>query len=91
MAPKFFFALLAAAIGISSVSAAALPEAAPVPAPFTIPDDVEILDLRTDEDKKVPLVSYQPATIQSRPFADPLTGQAREWRCLRLQCHQLRR
>ncbi|KAH8597335.1 hypothetical protein B0O99DRAFT_685244 [Bisporella sp. PMI_857] len=43
--------ILAAAVGISSVSAAAVavPEAAP--APFVIPDDVEILDLRTEEDK----------------------------------------
>lgn len=63
MAPKFLFALLAAAVGISSVSAAALPEAAPVPAPFVIPDDVEILDLRTEEDKKTPLVSLQAAII----------------------------
>lgn len=63
MAPKLLFTLLAVAVGTSSVSAAALPEAAPVAAPFTIPDDVEILDLRTDEDKKTPLVSLQTTII----------------------------
>lgn len=49
MAPKIFLYLLAAASTIASVSAIAIPEAAP--APFVIPEDVEILDLRTDADK----------------------------------------
>ncbi|KAF2687559.1 hypothetical protein K458DRAFT_192032 [Lentithecium fluviatile CBS 122367] len=48
MAPKPLVYLLAiTAAGIASVSAVALPE----PKPFTIPADVEILDLRTEEDK----------------------------------------
>ncbi|KAF2188552.1 hypothetical protein K469DRAFT_748338 [Zopfia rhizophila CBS 207.26] len=49
MAPRVLLYLLAAAAGITSVSAAALPE----PAPFSIPADAEILDLRTEEDKKL--------------------------------------
>ncbi|KAF2007055.1 hypothetical protein P154DRAFT_569754 [Amniculicola lignicola CBS 123094] len=51
MAPKIFFYLFAAA-GITTATAAAVPDAAPAPVPFTIPSDVEILDLRTEEDKK---------------------------------------
>lgn len=49
MTPKAFLYLLAAASTIASVSAVTIPGAAP--APFVIPEDAEILHLRTDEDK----------------------------------------
>lgn len=48
MAPKSLLSLfLIAAAGVNYVTAAALPEAMP----FTIPSDVKIVDLRTEEDK----------------------------------------
>jgi len=48
MAPKILFYLLAAAATFTSVTAVAIPEPS---SNFVIPEDVEILDLRTDEDK----------------------------------------
>lgn len=64
MASKALLSILAiAATGIFSVSAAALPELKA----FTIPADVEILDLRTEEDKRnstLVSTSLKPAAIQ---------------------------
>jgi hypothetical protein len=48
MAPKsLIYILVIAATSLTTATAAALPE----PMPFSIPADVEILDLRTEADK----------------------------------------
>lgn len=59
MAPKMLYYLLAVASAITSASAVAIaiPEAAP--APFVIPEDVEVLDLRTDSDKALVRLIFQ--------------------------------